>query len=573
MKKGIGVKMRNILIVDCASTGLNYIEDIVRRNYNPVILELDFDGDSEFSDSFNDIHRRAYELIDQPFELINEGDSYEETLDMVREIDPLLILSGSEDGVILAEKLSHDLDLPSNPIESLDSRTLKGEMQNALVDAGLRSIRGRVVHSAEEAARYYEKSGFGEVVVKPVRNAGSFGVKICTSRDEVFDAVSENINSSGVHGNSGMGYIVQEKITGTEYIVNTVSCNGVHRVTTIWRYHKTRTREGAYIYDYAETVNELDISHAEMIEYAYDVADAVGVKIGAIHGEYMIDENGPVLIEVNCRPMGASMPAEFLDRTSGQHETDSILDAYLDEERFNRERSKPYRLYSHAVLKFFIVPSAILGTSVPMEHIAKRLPSHYKSVMPNVENPVYFPKTYDLDTAGGMIYLNHEDKTVLQKDVDYLCSVEQHAFSQVISSGLEKVRERIDEPDLIRNLLVEQESRLSGTILLVTEEEMDMDRIVQCSLDDLDDVPSDFDTVLIDLSYSIINKDDAEISRLMLDIISKVKIGGVVAIPQKTYQCIVGGRNGMEAIVKALNLRIEVPPCELRNTILASRTL
>lgn len=32
--------MRNIMIVDCRSTGKNFIGDIITRGYNPVVLHL-----------------------------------------------------------------------------------------------------------------------------------------------------------------------------------------------------------------------------------------------------------------------------------------------------------------------------------------------------------------------------------------------------------------------------------------------------------------------------------------------------------------------------------------------------
>ena len=57
-----------------------------------------------------------------------------------------------------------------------------------------------------------------------------------------------------------------------------------------------------------------------MVEYAYQVADAIGIQYGPVHGEYMIDEDGSVLIEVNYRPCGANMEADFLNRILGQHE-------------------------------------------------------------------------------------------------------------------------------------------------------------------------------------------------------------------------------------------------------------
>ena len=30
---------RNIIVVECISTGINYIEDIINRGYNPIVLE------------------------------------------------------------------------------------------------------------------------------------------------------------------------------------------------------------------------------------------------------------------------------------------------------------------------------------------------------------------------------------------------------------------------------------------------------------------------------------------------------------------------------------------------------
>ena len=32
--------MRNIIIVNLYSTGVNFIGDIIRRNYNPIVLEM-----------------------------------------------------------------------------------------------------------------------------------------------------------------------------------------------------------------------------------------------------------------------------------------------------------------------------------------------------------------------------------------------------------------------------------------------------------------------------------------------------------------------------------------------------
>lgn len=42
------IEIRNIIVVDCISSGTNYIEDIINRGYKPVVLELQPGGaDSE----------------------------------------------------------------------------------------------------------------------------------------------------------------------------------------------------------------------------------------------------------------------------------------------------------------------------------------------------------------------------------------------------------------------------------------------------------------------------------------------------------------------------------------------
>ena len=355
------------------STGINYVQDIIDRNHNPIILELKLQNDSDEARHYLEEVRSCYDLIDNDFELIYEKDSYEETLEMVKAYDPLLIVPGTEEGVILATKLSNDLNLLCNPIENIDAMTLKDEMHNRLAENGLRYIKGNVVKSVKEAIDYYERENLKKVVVKPVYSAASVGVKICMNKQEMINDIDELFSLKGVYGNDINGILIQEFIDGVEYVVNTVSCKGIHRVTTIWKYNKVNTYEGGHIYDYDETVDELTLGESELVEYAYDVCDALGIQYGPVHGEYMVDENGPVLIEVNCRPHGGNLEANFLDKISGQHETDSSLDSYLNPDKFNHERKKKYELFAKGVIKSFIVPKDMIAKSAPIENISTKL--------------------------------------------------------------------------------------------------------------------------------------------------------------------------------------------------------
>ncbi|MEE3490700.1 MAG: ATP-grasp domain-containing protein [Methanobrevibacter sp.] len=563
--------MRNIIIVQCMSTGKNYVQDIIDRNYNPIILEMKAFGDSEEALAYHEEVKAEYDLIENEFDLIYEKDTYEETLEMVREYNPLLIVAGTEDGVILATRLANDLDLLCNPIENIDALTLKDEMQNKLAENGIRSIKGKVVRSVEEAIEYYDEEGFHGVVVKPVYSAASVGVRLCSNRQEMIEAVKEVFNLTGVYGNDLNELVIQERINGQEYVVNTVSCDGVHRVTMIWKYNKIKTAEGGNVYDYDETINELGIGEAELVEYAYDVADALGVKYGPVHGEYMIDEKGPVLIEVNCRPHGGNLDAKFLDRISGQHETDSALDSYLNPEKFNLERLKGYRLFAHGVVKTFIVPKNLIARSSPMNSIGVNLKSFFKTDLNSIQSPQTFSKTQDLETAGGTVYLAHEDPNQLQQDVDFLRDIEKRAFQLVLSEELhdDKVIDNYGIFNGINSLI--NEIKPYGTSLLVTENVFDDLMVSQVSADEIDGIKGNFDCVVINLNESIACMKDEEIAKLFLAIFDKVKFGGLIFIPKTTYDFMPNARLGAEALLKVLDFKIELPIHKMNRMVIASK--
>ena len=564
--------MSNIVIVECASTGINYIQDIIDRNHTPIVLETRrFDDSPESREYYEKVVKSSYELINNEFELIHEKESYEETLEMVREYDPLLVIPGSEKGVILATKLANDLNLLCNPIEILDAITLKDEMHNKLAENNVRHIKGQVVSSVEEAIEFYEKEGFEKVVVKPLYSAASVGVRICSNKEEMIRSLEEVMKLKGLYGNDLEEVLIQECIDGNEYIVNTVSCNGTHRVTTIWKYHKITTSEGGQIYDYEVTVNELGIGEAELIEYAYDTLDALGIKYGPVHGEYMIDEKGPVLIEVNCRPSGASMDAEFLHMFSGQHETDSALDSYLNPEKFHFELKKEYKFTKYAALKSFIVPKDLIAKSSPMGHISKKLKSHYKTSMSPINEIQHFKKTEDMETSGGNVYLVHENPYQVQKDITFLRNVERNAFRLVLSEELDKKAKPVKEESFkeIRSFM--KDINVFGTCLLITDtlyEDLDG---LQVYPQKLNEVNGKFDVVVLNLNKSFARNKDIVIAEFILNSFEKVNEGGLIVIPKSTYDTIPNGRLGAEALVKSLDLKIQLPLHNFPKMIMASK--
>ena len=563
--------MKSIIVVDCISTGINYIEDIVNRGYKPVVLELKPAG--EDVESYKAMLNHHYNEIDEEFDILYEKDSYEETLEAVKKLDPELVLPGNEHGVVLATKLANDLDLLCNPIENLEAMTLKNKMHERLKENGIRYIRGKVIRSVEEAVEFYDAEGLKEVVLKPTYSAGSSGVKLCSGKDEMIKSIDDIFNNKhNYYGESITELLLQERIIGDEYIVNTVSNDGIHRVTLIWKYRKVKDKYGSILYETAETVNDLNIGESKMVEYAYQVADAIGIKYGPVHGEYMIDEDGPVLIEVNCRPCGGNMPAKFLDKIAGHHETDAILDSYLKPVRFNEKRKERYRLLGYGALKFFTVPHNIVAKSAPVNTIGYKLKSYFKSsIDEHFDKAVFFRKTEDLNTVGGIVYLVHESHEVLQQDIEFLGNMEKKAFELVLSEEIYEEKP-FNEDELFKELndLVSHADDY-GTALLITDQFLDDKNIVQIGKDEINDMNAEFDYVILNLNKSLVYMTEFKVIELIFNVFLNIKVGGVVFIPESTCDYIPSGRRGIEVILRTLNLKIEVPPYGLNTGVIASK--
>ena len=554
--------MRTIIVVDCQSTSINFIDDIYNRRYNPIVLELIPDIHDDI-DGYRQKMDLEYERSDYEFEVIQEKESYEETLEMIRELDPLLVLAGSNDGVFLATKLSYDLDLLGNPIESIDAMSVWEETQKRLAENNLRYIKSKVIFSLGEAIDFYDCEDLQEVVIKQLNNEDE---KICFNKQEMIDCIEMFFTESD------SPLLLREHIDGEEYIVNTTSSDGIHRITTIWRYDKIRTRDGNYIYDAAESVNDLYIGEAEMIDYAYDVADALRIQYGPVSGEYMIDDNGPVLVNINCCPMSGHLPSEFLNEVSGQHETDSILDSYLKPEYFLKRRSQKYRLNSYGAFKRIVAPKDIIAKSAPMNNLGPRLRSFHESVIDDLlAGEKFYPKTKDSDTGCGLIFLVNKDFHVLQEDIRFLRSVEKNAFDLVLSPEAD-VNYHFNVDITVKKLkMLVQMSKKYGDGLLISDQILSDVEITQVGLEGVKDVGGQFDFVIVNLNRSFLEKSDYLTIDIIFDIFSFIKVNGFIFIPETTCRYIPGGRKGIEALLKAMQLKIEVPPYGIKQGVIASK--
>ena len=136
---------KNIVIVSCASTGLNYIDDIKYRGYNPVIVDAEPVGNDESIKPIILEKENIYNSIDKNIPVIKDYKNYEELLEKVKAYDPLLVVVGEEFGVEIGTQLADDLGLPGTPRERIPYMTEKAKMHQTLKEHGLRCIEGKII--------------------------------------------------------------------------------------------------------------------------------------------------------------------------------------------------------------------------------------------------------------------------------------------------------------------------------------------------------------------------------------------------------------------------------------------
>lgn len=420
---------KKIVIVECYSSAVNYIYDIRERGYEPVLLELY--APKEEQESIRKINDKAYSFNGDPCpDIIVADRHYEETLKVIRKLSPVLILPGSDPGLELSMRLSLDLGLKSNPLSVLWNLRDKLVMQETIRSAGARCIRSRAVYSEEEAVDFYRKEQGRKVVIKPSQCAGSVGVYICRSENEVIKAYDINDKFIKSRKRKNEKIIIQEYIDGEEYVIDTVSCEGKHTALFGMKYVKQMCEGFGKIYDTDIYLSTDDDAIKDVVDYCFQVISCLGVQYGPVHSEFMVDERGPVLIEANARPAGAFQKYTFQDKVMTNHETAVALDSYfMDKNRFTSLYPERMPLKQYAVVKQICLNEPIFVEKVKLTERLSALGS-FEYAIEHGENCVY-PRTIDLDSNGGIIYLTSKDKKEIEKDLNEINKLEKEELHEL----------------------------------------------------------------------------------------------------------------------------------------------
>ena len=162
-----------------------------------------------------------------------------------------------------------------------------------------------------------------------------------------------------------------------------------------------------------------------LIEYTRSVLDALWIQWGATHGEVILTEDGPCLVEMNCRSHGADGSWVPLAKalTGGYCQVDALLDAYVEPERFMAlpPLPPPFRAAGLEVLLVSTREGDLVA--IPGFDRARQLES-FASIEPFVKPGERLEKTVDVFTQVASVVLVHTDASVVARDVESLRALE-----------------------------------------------------------------------------------------------------------------------------------------------------
>merc|ERR1719356_1078206 len=352
----------------------------------------------------------------------DEKASIKETAAAVKEaLDKLdltlgAVICGSEAGVLLADALSEELGVRTNGVS--DGRRDKKRQQELVKTAGLRSVRQAGGTQLSDVRDFLQSEPM-PVVVKPVESAGSDGVRLCHTIEEAEEHFTLLMNSQRKVGSQNASVLCQEFLKGKEYVIDHVSRDGVHKTTMVWVYDKRKANGGDFVY-YGMIPVPIDSKEAqEMIPYVRGVLDALGIKSGPTHGEVMMTQRGPCLVEMNCRAHGGdgAWNPLAMELTGGFTQVNGSIDAYTDEAAFAKVPDMPPSPYKAAGQNVMLVSFAE-GTvkSTPGYDQIKALDS-FVSLETSIEAGTKVERSIDIFTSAGSVILMHHDSEILEKDM------------------------------------------------------------------------------------------------------------------------------------------------------------
>jgi biotin carboxylase len=188
--------------------------------------------------------------------------------------------------------------------------TDKGEMIKAFETNGVEHPWYYIVSSLPELVTVIDKITY-PCIMKPTDNAGSRGVVLCHSREDL-----ENEYEYSHRESRGGEIIIEEYLQGAEFSVEVMVIEGEPHVLQIT--DKLTTGAPHFVeMGHSQPTNQNEENREKIRDLACRACKAVGISNGPAHVEMILTKSGPKMVELGARMGGDCITTHLVPLSSG----------------------------------------------------------------------------------------------------------------------------------------------------------------------------------------------------------------------------------------------------------------
>ena len=221
------------------------------------------------------------------------------------------------------------------------------------------------------------------------------------------------------------GALVQEFLDGTEYVIDSVSRDGHHKVTAIWEYDKRPANGANFVYFGMRLLAGDGEVAAALVAYGASVLDALGIRNGPGHMEVKMTRSGPCLVEVGSRCHGGEGSwVPVADEVVGYNQVGATLACYEESAAaFEALPAGPAALRGAGCEVFLVSRQSGVVRGLPGRDAIARLAS-FRGQEWQLRAGGFAGRTVDCFTRPGAVQLAHADPAQLAADVAAIRALE-----------------------------------------------------------------------------------------------------------------------------------------------------
>lgn len=293
----------------------------------------------------------AFEVVD--------GQDYKGTCAVVDKygIDAI-VTAATDKPLVMMARVAEKYGFPFYSVETAQWSTDKFQMKQRFMEGGVPCAKGRLVKSMSDVEDFEYP-----VIIKPRDNSGSRGVKLCRSKEELEESMSEALEVSKLDT-----VLVEEFIEGLEYSIESLHHDGKSEVI---QFTEKKTTEFPYNVElgHIQPANISDENKQKIREIISKIGKALNFVNCPSHTELKINDRGIFVIETSPRLGGDYITSTLTPLSTEVNLEDELLKISLGE----TINPQP-KVVQYSGVRFFAFQEGSMIKHVPNEEFVKGWP-------------------------------------------------------------------------------------------------------------------------------------------------------------------------------------------------------